>query len=220
MIKYLSYKLSAQIPVYGSIKKNMRVRQVKSIENGDSCQVYWIGMENHWGTHIDCPAHFFVNGARIIDYEADFWLFRKPQVLSIKVQPAQILSYKDLTAQINPEADLLLLRSGWRRLRGDEVYSLRNPGINPELGVWLRRERPLLRAIGFDWVSISSYQHRELGREAHRAFLNPEGEGHPILLIEDMDIPENTKNLKEVWVAPLRVEGVDSVPCTVAGIFE
>ena len=220
MIRYLSHKLSASIPVYGSTKATIQLREIKSIVSGDSCQTYWLGMENHWGTHVDCPAHFFTEGMKIADYEAKFWLFRKPQILSVNAKPGQIIGRKDLITEINPETDLLLLKSGWGKFRGEEIYSLQNPGLDPGLGLWLRKEYPSLRAIGFDWISLSSYTHRELGREAHKAFLNPEGVGHPIVIIEDMNISEYLNKLKEVWVVPLRVERIDSVPCTASGVFE
>jgi len=72
---------------------------------------------------------------------------------------------------------------------------------------------------GIDWISISPYQDRELGREAHRVFLDQKGRNNPVLLIEDIDLSGNFKKLKEVWVSPLRVERVDSAPCTVIGDF-
>jgi len=220
MIRYLSYKLSSLLPVYGLREEKMELRQINSINKGDVYETFYIGLQNHWGTHVDCPAHFFVDGMRVADYEAEFWLFRKPQVFSINLEPGQIVCRKDLTEAINPETDLLLLQSGWSKLRGTEIYSLQNPGIDPLLGVWLREEYPLLRAIGFDWISLSSYKHRELGRDAHRSFLNPQGKGHPILIIEDMDMSEDMQNLREVLVLPLRIEGIDSAPCTVIGVFE
>ncbi len=99
------------------------------------------------------------------------------------------------------------------------MYSCDNPGIHPEVGGYLRELFPRIRAIGIDWISISPYQNRELGREAHRAFFDQEGRNNPVLLIEDMDLSNDLKGLTEVWASPLRVERVDSAPCTVIGGF-
>lgn len=220
MIKFLSHKISPLMPAYGSTAEKIAFKQASSIGKDSSCRLFRFGMNNHCGTHVDCPAHFFVGGRKVADYPAGFWLFRKPQVCRLKVSPGRIISKEDLTVKINPKTDLLLLRSGWSRFRGKPVYSLRNPGIDPMLGGWLRKEYPLLRAVGIDWISISSYQHRDLGRQAHRKFLDPGGTGHPILIIEDMDLSLSLKGLKEVWLAPLRLEKVDSAPCTVLGVFE
>lgn len=220
MIRYLSYLLSHAVPACGSVEKNIELREIKSLEKGDSCCTYWVGLENHWGTHVDCPAHFFADGMQVDEYGADFWFFRNPQVLSIHAEPGQIIGVSELSSEINPEADLLLLKSGWGKFRGKDIYSLRGPGLDPLVGMWLRKNYPSLRAVGLDWISLSSHTNRKLGREAHRVFLNPESEGRPIVLIEDMFLPEDMENLKQVWVAPLRVEGIDSAPCTVIGVFE
>jgi kynurenine formamidase len=220
VIKFLSYKLSPTTPAYGSKRIELQLQSIKSIASGDSCQTYWIGIENHWGTHVDCPAHFFANGKKVSDYDADFWHFRKPQVLEITVKPGQVIGKPDLFAKINPETDLLLLKSGWGKFRDKNIYSFQNPGLDPIVGIWLKKEYPLIRAIGFDWISISSYTNRKLGREAHKTFLDPASEGNPILIIEDMLLLDDMQNLSQVWVVPFRIEGIDSAPCTVIGVFE
>lgn len=217
MMYYLSHPILSHIPVYGRGKRKIELKNVKSISKGDSSQVFWFGMENHWGTHIDGPAHFFPGGRRISDYPASFWFFRNPQVVSVKAAPGQVISFSDLGADILRSTDLLLLSSGWSKLRGRSEYSLNSPAIDPSLALRLREKYPLLRAVGLDWISVSSFKNRSLGREAHRAFLNPKGKGHPLLLIEDMYIPRKIKRLKQVWVLPLRISGIDSSPCTVIG---
>ena len=73
---------------------------------------------------------------------------------------------------------------------------------------------PNLKAIGLDIVSISSFQHREVGRIAHKEFL-----GRNILLIEDMYLSD-TGVPNSVIVAPLRVDYIDSAPCTVIGFYD
>lgn len=211
--------LSSVNPVYGCQRQKLKLKKLKSLRKGGACQKYSIEIENHWGTHVDCPAHFFIKGNRISNYPADFWIFYRPQIIPVEVQPGQIICQKDLTVEIAPEIDLLLLKSGWSKLRGTKKYSNDNPGLDPEFGLWLRRRYPSIRAIGFDWVSLSSYKHRELGRKAHKIFLDPKAQGHPILIIEDMFFPKDIKKVKEVWIVPLRIEGLDSAPCTVMGVF-
>lgn len=217
MIKYLSHPISLKLPVYGALNKSIEFRPIKSIANGDSCNVYWFGMENHWGTHVDCPAHFFSKAKGILGYKADFWFFHHPQIINIKAKPNQIISCRDFVSKVKEETDLLILKSGWTKLRGKKIYSFENPVIDPSVGLWLRKKYPLLRAIGLDWISISSCKNRYLGGQVHRAFLNPKAAGNPILVIEDMNIPVDLDDLTHVWVAPLIIERADSAPCTVIG---
>lgn len=221
MIKYLSHIIMPRIPVYGlGCKRKIDLKPIKSIKKGDSSLTFRFGMENHWGTHVDCPAHIFNNGSKVADYKADFWIFRKPQVLSVKLKAGQILKASDLNAEIKRETDLLILRSGWNKVRGKRIYTLANPGIDPDFAKWLKKQFPLIRAIGFDWISVSSYKDRQLGRKAHREFLRSGLKVRPILLIEDMDLSKELKGLKQVWVAPFLISGLDSAPCTVMGIFK
>ena len=146
-------------------------------------------------------------------------MFQKAASNKIKVKAGQIITQNDFSDSINSKTDLLLFQSGWSKFRGKEIYSLYNPGLSSELGLWLRQEHSSIRAVGIDWVSVSSFQHRELGRKAHKAFLDPSGKAAPIVLIEDMNLLDNLDNLREVLIVPLLVDTIDSVPCTAIGIF-
>lgn len=219
MMSYLSHPISESIPVYGG-NANLDLMPVKSIVQGDSCNAWRFCLENHWGTHVDCPAHFFVKGQKVADYPPDSWCFRRPQVVQVEAKPGQIITRDTFSCNLDPQTDLILFQSGWWRLRGNKNYTVRNPGLHPDLALWLRQDFPAIRAIGMDWISVSSFENRGLGRQAHRAFLNPSGEGHPILIIEDMDLSADLNGLKQVWVAPLLVEEIDSAPCTIIGIFD
>ena len=125
------------------------------------------------------------------------------------------------------DTDLLLLRTGFERFRNVndmDRYIFEGPGIEAEVGVWLR-EKYHLKFIGFDFLSLTSYCHREAGREAHRAFLSRDGKygkkaltGDPILIIEDMHLTELGGEVSSVIVAPLRYTMADGAPVTVIAI--
>jgi len=216
MAVFLSYKILKVNPAYGKSKAAIGIRPLKSLRAGDSCNTYLLNIKNHLGTHIDCPRHFFANGAAAADYKPEFWVFRHPQVIPVKARPGELIGEKDLKARINRKADILLFRSGWSKNRGKDIYATANPGLEPSLGASIRDAFPSVRAIGIDWISISSYKHRDIGRKTHRIFLNPKGKGHPVLIIEDMYIPAKT-DFKTIIVSPLRIKGIDSAPCTIIG---
>lgn len=216
---YLSYPLRAITPVYGDAEAQITLDSVKSIQRGDSCNASRVGFENHWGTHIDCPAHFFDHGPAVASYPPDFWVFKHPQIIPVDAQPDQIIGECDLTAWIQGQTDLLLLRTGMSQFRGHDLYSRNNPGLAPEIGMSLRRKYPNLRAIGFDFISLGSFQDKPTGRTAHRAFLDPDQEGNPLVIIEDMYLPLDVEAFREVWAMPLIIEGIDSSPATIVGVI-
>lgn len=212
---FLSHEYSERIPLFGEEGKFV-VSQLKSTASGDSSNSFSAEIQSHWGTHIDAPLHFFTNGQNITSYSAGHFVFVSPQVIQVALKPSEILSIPDVAVKIHRDSDLLLLKSGWGEFRSQPKYYRENPGINPDFARQLRSHCPTLRAVGIDWLSISAFQHRELGREAHRAFLNPD-QSNPILLIEDMDMQPDLTELRRVIVAPLRIGAFDSAPCTVIG---
>lgn len=197
----------------------MEISPVKAIRQGDSCHTFRIAFENHAGTHVDAPAHFFEDAPTVLDYSANFWIFDHPQTVTLSVTPAQLLEADLFEDKVKNTTDLLILKTGFQTFRGKNEYCCHNPGISASAGLRLRERFPSLRAIGFDFISLSSYQNRLEGRLAHKAFLDPKGKGHPILIIEDMDLAKNLDELKRVVVVPLLVEGIDSSPCTILGFL-
>ncbi|MGB9499235.1 MAG: cyclase family protein [Dissulfuribacterales bacterium] len=216
---YLSYPITQPMPVYGGLAKP-ELSPVKAIKKRDSCNAWRICFENHWGTHIDGPNHFYTNGRQITAYPADFWMFEHPQVIHVRLEPGELLRWETISIHIHAETDLLLLKSGWSQKRNPDVYWKNNPGIHEDAGIGLRSMNYSVRAVGIDWISVSSIAHREEGRKAHRTFLDPNGKTEPVLLIEDMNMAVDLTKLTKIFVAPLLVEGIDSAPCTIIGCFD
>ena len=215
---YLSYPITKSMPIYGGLAKP-ELNSLKAIQKGDSCNTWRMRIENHWGTHVDGPNHFFENGRQIAVYPADFWIFEHPQVIHVRLEPGELLRWETISNHIHAETDLLLLKSGWSQKRNLDIYWKNNPGIHEDAGIGLHRMNCSVRAVGIDWISVSSIAHREEGRKVHRAFLNPNGKSKPVLLIEDMNMAVDLAKLAKIFVAPLLVEGIDSTPCTIIGFF-
>lgn len=217
--RFLSHEYAEHVPIFGNSVIN-NVRQLKSTAAGDSSNSFSMELQSHWGTHIDAPRHFFSNGPAITHYPADQFVFTAPQVITVTLNPSDILNIASLGEMVSEDCDLLLLKSGWTEFRSQSLYCQENPGISPELASMLRSHCPQLRAVGIDWISISAFCHRESGREAHRVLLDPAGIYPPKLLIEDMDLSAGLSKLRRVIVAPLRIAAFDSAPCTVLGEWD
>lgn len=218
---YLSYPLSPDMPAYGG-EESLKINHIKSMAKGDSCNTSCWSLSNHLGTHIDFPRHFVRAGKTSSDYGPEFWIFYFPFILDISpVKPGSIIESEAVNLDAVPtNIDMLVIRTGFCSLRKKDIYWKKNPGFAPSLAVFLHEHFSHLRVFGFDSISLSSFVHREIGHEAHKTFLDHH---RPILLLEDMDlcIVDNTMKLKQVIVAPLRVEGADGAPCTVfANIIE
>jgi len=209
---YLSYFLNESTPLYGG-SKGISIIQDRSISNGDTANTKQLTLPNHSGTHIDFPNHFFENGKTSECYSADFWIFEKPYLIVRKAEENEIFCLSDNDLESIPkEVDFLIIKTGFSEFRGEEKYWKHNPGFAPILADKLRENFLNLKVIGMDFISLTSYQNRELGREAHRMFLGGE---KPILLIEDMDLSNIKNSPKSISCLPLMIEGLDGTPVTI-----
>lgn len=211
----LSHYLNSQTPAYGGAKDDLEISKNSSICCGDSSNSLKITLKNHIGTHIDFPKHFHDSGKTLNDYPTDFWSFTRPQMLEFPCKEGYLIGIKDLTDKIGDETDLLIIRTGFENFRYEEAYWARNPGFDKEVGHYLRENFPKLRCIGFDFISLTSYLNRPLGREAHKSFLADHKGLEAILIIEDMKLSEVKSPLSQVIIAPLMVDKADGIPVTV-----
>lgn len=211
---FLSHYLNKDTPCYAGNKEDISIEKVSCMCSGDSANSLRVSFKNHIGTHIDMPRHFDKTGKTLSDYPADFWTFNSPQLIDLPCENSHLISIEDIEGKVNKDTDFLILRTGFESKRSSDEYWNDNPGVNLKVGLWLREEFPKLKAIGFDFISLSSFNNRMLGRQAHKEFLSSEFSGEPILIIEDMKLA-HIKTLSKVTVAPLLIENADGGPVTV-----
>ena len=214
----LSHTIDENTPLYGNTPAP-RILSHSRISDGDSSNTSILSIHNHTGTHIDAPKHFIDDGKAISEYTLDELVFNDSVVVDCPKDDASLITPDDLqhASHMLQKCDCLLLRTGFGRFRGAERYRTHNPGIAPETILWIRREYTNIRCIGIDSISISSFQHRSAGRDAHRdAFAIETGLGEPLLLIEDINLNTlSDSELKLIIVVPWQVNEIDSAPCTI-----
>lgn len=208
--RYLSFFIDNDTPQYGG-DKSINIKQRSSILNGDSSNSKLLELPNHVGTHIDFPKHFGPSGKTINDYPASFWIFNHPYILNYSAKPDEIIELSGLIEEIPEVTDILIIKTGFQTYRGLEKYWKNNPGLSPELAQLLKKRCNGLRIIGFDFISLSSYQNREVGRIAHRKFLLENN----LLIIEDMNLADFSDKVNKIIVLPLMINKADGSPVTI-----
>ncbi len=213
---YLSYVLDENTPTYGNRNKFF-IEKKSNISKGDVANDSSISTTVHMGTHLDMPYHFFDNGQTIEEFDIDY--FRFENVLYIDMLPDDVIVKDDLMALLHDveqkiKYDMLLVKTGICHKRDKSEFWEMNYGFDPKIAEYLRINFINIRVIGFDSVSVSSFSNRMLGRESHKAFLNPD---NPILILEDMDLTKLNKDskIKKLDIVPLRIAKCDGLPCTV-----
>jgi kynurenine formamidase len=212
---YLSHSLSKKTPMYGG-REGVQITETSCICHGDSANSLHLALPNHVGTHVDAPRHFFDAGACVDDYSPDFWFFESPLLIDCPkgldglIEPSDI----DLERIRNSAPDCIFFRTGFEQRRAERSFWENNPGVSPELGVWLKKELPSVRLIGLDVISVNRWQDRPTGRIAHKNLLGTD-HGAPILIIEDMKLSHVDSEIERAVVSPLLIEKADGGPCTV-----
>jgi kynurenine formamidase len=218
MLIQLSHHLTEQTPFYSTLPKPA-LQQIYDLGKGDVCNSFYFTTSNHAGTHVDAPRHFCSAGRRITDYALSELVFSRPAVLDIILLDEELIEPRHLEAPCggaSDDTDLVLLRSGFGKFRGDERrYVDRSPGFGPAAAEFLMERFSRLRALALDLMSVSSPVHESEGAEAHRVFLGcTRYAARPILLVEDALLPDAMPPLRCVFVIPWMFDGLDSAPCT------
>lgn len=216
---YLSHVLRETTPLYGG-QGTIRIERPRSIAGGNSSNNSELSFPAHAGTHVDAPRHFDSQGMTLDQYPPDYWLARRPALLDVPSQPAEILDFRRIGALLETvpkDCDLLLLRTGaeaWRH-REPETYAKQGACIAADVAHWLRNNLSL-KFLGIDFISVSSFAHRAIGREAHRVFLRSHESGSaPILLVEDMALSRLDEAPLEACIVPLLFSDADGAPVSV-----
>lgn len=217
----LSYKIDESIPMYGDTPRPKFIEH-KSMEKGDSSNTHKIELYNHSGTHVDAPAHFIKGGKGINEYKIEELIFENVAVVEIEKQEGEIIGLNDVK-KLKGNFDCILIKTGFCNKRNEEVYVKNNPGLSADAVEWIRTNLKSVKCIGLDTISITGFQNREEGREAHKkAFEKKEEFGEPLLLIEDMDLREVNKDskIKEVRMISWNIEIKNGAPCIITAELE
>jgi len=211
----LSHVFDNDTPSYGN-RDRISIEQISEISKGETANsTKWSFSTNHLGTHIDMPKHFFDKGQTITEVPIDFWFSDNVQLIDIPCIEAKLIESIHLFENIDFETEALFIRTGYEKFRKTNKYWNDNPGLSAGLGVWLRKNRPNIKIIGFDFISLTSWKYRSEGKLAHMAFLDPFKDGHPICIIEDMTLVNIKSTINELVVAPIFIKNSNGGPVTV-----
>ncbi|AYL97109.1 cyclase family protein [Mucilaginibacter celer] len=205
----LSHLISQSTPAYGN-RDRIFIRDNSSILKGETANSScWIFSNNHIGTHIDSPRHFSATGKKTHEFPVNDFFYDKVKLVDITCTSGILISiddFKKVEAQVPHDVELLFIRTGYEGYRAIDKYWNDSPGLAAELADYFRSHFPYLRCVGFDFISLTSWNFRPEGRISHRAFLCPDEPKQPILVIEDMALAAVNSAIKSVVVAPMFVE--------------
>jgi kynurenine formamidase len=215
---FLGYPLRNDSPTPPAIPP-IELSPFLSLEGGDGANVTLIKVTSHTGTHVDAPSHVDARGITISDFQADELVFKCPVVIDLGLGDCEVVQPAHLEPFIlqAKEADLLLCRFGYGDVRSKDParFSTKCPGFGVESARYLLSQLPNLRALGMDVPSLACIEYLDQTMAAHNVLLG--GKGRRFMVIEDMKLDEDLRDLFQVIVAPWWIAGLDGGPCLVIG---
>lgn len=176
----------------------------------------------HTATHVDCPYHFFEDGATVdrVPLEAFMGAAVRADLRGL-VGPGEAVTVEHLHRVLPPGVTLrgaiVILHTGWvARAWGQPNYYLDNPYLTPEAARWLVGEG--VKAVAVD-CSVE---------QAGGAVTPHPGDApvHRILLGAGLLLIENLANLDrlpvsgfELWALPIKLFEADGAPCRAVALL-
>ena len=221
----LSHTLGASTPTYGGERDSYLYEKLADIHR-DGYTAGAIRVPEHFGTHVDSPAHF-LEGKQTIDRIDVRRLIAPAAVIDVRARVKQSPDYQLTAADLRgwerggriPDGAAVLLLTGWdERYADSDKYrnadsggTLHFPGYSEDAIKYLVETRKVV-ALGIDTLSIDYGPSKDFA-------------GHKISHAAGLYHIENMTNLDKlpprravIFVAPLAIEGGSGSPARVLAI--
>jgi kynurenine formamidase len=210
----LSYAINDKLVPWPGDAKWFEAKVNATVEkNGYFTRSFW--MLEHYGTHLDAPAHF-PPGKMTVDEIPARKFFGPAVVLDVRAESVKDADYRVTAARVEewekrlgriPEGAIVLLRTGWasrwpdvRRYRNQDAQGrMHFPGYSVEAANLLVERK--VSGLGCDTLSIDYGTSEDFA--VHRAVL-----GAGLYQLENLaDLSEVPEAGAFLVVAPIKLEG-------------
>ncbi len=210
--------LSKMISPYNSIfpgnPKNVLLNYTR-IPLGDVSNNYVALIHSHNGTHLDVPFHFFEDGKKLTDYSIRELTFTRVKIVQVEAVQHDYLNPIDIhLTQLEKQTEVLIIKTRCLNANSSGQKNARNVGLSAEAAQFIR-DKTKLKLIGTDSISISHPENPKEGVQAHRVLLSSNVKSEPVLILEDMEIPIDIKEVERLFICPLWGLFPDGGPCSV-----
>jgi kynurenine formamidase len=222
----LSYAISDKLVPWPGDEKFFEAKVNASVEkNGYFTRSFW--MLEHYGTHLDAPAHF-PPGKATVDQIPVKQLFGPAVVIDVRAESGRDADYQLGSARVEewekrhgriPEGSIVLLRTGWSS-RWPDAQKYRNqdakgkmhfPGFSAEAAKLLIERK--VSGLGCDTLSIDHGASSDYA--VHHLAL-----GAGLYQLENLaDMSELPETGAFLIVAPIKLEGGSGGPVRVFALL-
>lgn len=188
------------MPIYRGDPDVMRV-QVKSLADGDTCNVSRLDFGVHSGTHIDAPLHF-IAGAPAIEATPLDALIGDAYVVDATAVSGDIDAQTLARLEFPDGCERVLFKTPNSRLWDLDGFSGDFIGLEEDAALELVRRG--VRLAGIDYLSISPFGN---SAPTHVALL-----AAGVVILEGLDLRRVEPGPYRLTCLPLLIEGSDGAP--------
>ena len=202
MIYDISLPLKNDLPVWPGDPK-VEVSSLQSMDDGDTCNVSYIKMGVHAGTHVDAPHHFLNNRITVDKLNLNV-LVGEVYVAEISAETRSI-TRKDLeNSNISKGVERLLLRTKNSDLWGqrNNLFDKNFIALEKTGAEWIVDQG--IKLVGIDYLSIAPYNN---AIPTHQVLLKAR-----IIIIEGLNLSKIPQGYYELTCLPLNIAGSDGSP--------
>jgi kynurenine formamidase len=222
----LSYAINDKLVPWPGDDKFFEAKVNASVEkNGYFTRSFW--MLEHYGTHLDAPAHF-PPGKTTVDQIPAKQLFGPAVVIDVRAESGKDVDYQLSPARVEewekrhgriPEGALVLLRTGWssrwpdaRKYRNQDAQGkMHFPGFSAEAAKLLIERK--ISGLGCDTMSVDYGASSDYA--VHHLAL-----GAGLYHLENLaDLSELAETGAFLVVAPIKLEGGSGGPVRVFALL-
>lgn len=195
----ITVPLSDKIPIYPG-DPALAIEPWKRLADGDSANVTYLRLGAHTGTHIDAPAHFIRDGARV-----------DLVPLNSLIGPAQVIEVPDSCNSITAElvakkighgTERVLFKTRNSRLWRDQVSDFQKDFTYLDLEAANHLVKTGIKLVGIDYLSIEIYKSQN--HETHLSLLSK-----GVVILEGLNLADITPGIYELICLPLKIAGGD-----------
>ena len=179
----------------------VEINRIHDMAQGEICNVSFLSMSAHTGTHMDAPLHFLRAGKSLdqLPIEATIGLARVIEIVDPEsIKPEELRPFKI------KQGERILFKTrnskkSWKKAGFDEGFVY----ISREAARYLAERR--VQTVGIDYLSVGGFKRD--GVETHHALL-----GAGIWIIEGLNLSSVKPGRYELVCLPLKVLGIEGAP--------
>ncbi|HDK7159864.1 cyclase family protein [Clostridium botulinum] len=209
----LTHTISENMPVYPGTERPKL--EIKSTYDKDGFKETLLTMFSHTGTHMDSPAHLFLERTNLDSFSPEQFV-GKGLVIDcndLKEGRKIHMKYIDCVKEKANKADFILFHTGWDRYWGTDLYFGDYPCITEKVAQYLIYNKK--KGVGVDVIGIDPISDENL--TIHRK----------LFLKTDIVVIENLTRLGEVGnelftfcALPIKYENSDGAPIRAIAILQ